>query len=1311
MISCLSQITRLIGSAVCVGSLLVVVAGANGSAGSLLIDLDARDFQNGAGKWPQREGDTAIRGDFAAKGSPTRQVVGGVDAVVFDGDGDYFVGPLTTAALHAAGASHSVEVWAYQGNVREQESLVSWGKRLGPNRSFAGFRYGADPDFGAIARWAEAESGFTKVPSPGVWHYLAFSYDGDVQSVYVDGKLDNARPVGELDAHDMLPIHLGAELSGNLKLEGQFTHFSGAMARVKIRSGALDAEQVKRTYEAEKGGFPGRLPRPLLKSPVHRFSFDKRAGDAPDGTTITDSIGGLTAVVRGAGAKFTGRCIELPGGSSATAAYLDFPNRLISARENVSIEFWEAQTSMELWSRILSIGTNTVGEITVSGGTFTGTETLTLFGNVGAANVNRFARSNGIFPNGGPDRNPAEYPESELGQEFQQVITYDKSLQEWHWYRNGILMEVVPDERGSALLDDVNVWLGRSEFSSDSNFRGRIREFRIYSHALSEDEIYGNLLAGPGAINIDSNGVAMHWTPLDAGKFSYWNKDGANSWKSGPNGPSPDGKGRIAVIASDLRGDQEISINKPLTLGSLSLGSRSRSGAFRLTTDGGGSLTMDSGTAIPAAVFQSSGSLENTLDLPLVLAGPTEISNSSESPLIIAGDIGGVGPLVKSGSGALILVGDGRDFSGGTEVVGGSLLLGDGSESGTLGSSHFKIMEPGKLIFNRSDAVKLGAIHEGSGSIHQQGCGGLLLTAQGKIATSGELRVHAGSGAFTSDGMIAGPHALRVESDLILRGASKTRIADWVSVGIGHRGNLTMQDSASLEIEGSGHFNVGDLAAGQSVFRMEGGTARFREFFVGKRHGTSGVVLQSGGEMHKTGALLDARVGGVSAGESDSWGAWRLTGGSYQDDWNLQIGAYGVGVMEVAGGSAEIDGFLSIGRFEDNPEFPGNGVMDVRSGKISATSPERLLLVGEEGIGVLTIRGKGEVVCANRMVIGAGTMEKPGEGTVNLLTGGTLVTGGIGQYNQNEAMGRLNFDGGTLRAGNAAADFLIGIDQADVRPGGAHIDTAGMNVAIAQPLVAPRGNGVVRIPVISAGHGYLAPPLIQINGGGGNGATAFAELVDGEIRNVLITNPGVDYLSPPVVQILGGGSGTGLILGSPVLGANRSGGLVKSGKGTLTLEGDNTYAESTQVRQGALMLRGRLAGAVEVADGALLGGDGSIAGNLTLHPGSSLNADDVCNLEVRGDAGIRGDWMLQGASDESGCVTILGTLDLEGARLIIKDLALKNQSMVRVIARYGALHGKFSLDEELPAGHRIDYQYLGENQIALVATSADSDAE
>jgi autotransporter-associated beta strand protein len=1282
-------------------------------AGSLLVELDAVDFKRGSEKWPQHSRGTEITGDFIAKGSPSRQTIAGAEAVVFDGDGDYFVGPITTAALHAAGAKHSVEIWVFQGNVRDQESVVSWGKRQGPDQTFAGFRYGADPDFGAIARWAVSESGFSSVPPPGQWHHLAYTYDGKTQSVYVDGKLDNQRSVGLLDAHDMLPIHLGAEICGDLKLEGQFSHYSGALAKVRVHSGALGPDEVRRNYEAEVAGFPGPSAKPLLQSPMHRFSFNNPAGPVEAGTAVVDSIGGISAIIRGANAKFTGSCVELPGGNSATEAYVDLPNGLISARESLSIEFWETQIAAQDWCRILSIGTNMAGEITGPGGSFVGSETLTLFGNVGATQVNRFARSYGSYPNGGPDRNPMDYPDADYGVEFHQVITYDKELQEWHWYRNGVLMEVIPDRNGPTTMKDVNVWLGRSEFSSDNNFRGLFNEFRIYNHALSEGEIYGNFLAGPDKLNLGSAGAAFNWMPVVPGSHSYANSGISDHWNTGVSGPHPNGAGTTATFASPLEGDQDIRLDERVTLGSLNLGTRSRGGAFKLRAEKSGAITMDSGSSANASITQLPGSPGNFIHAPITLRSDTEITNQSVHPLVLGGAIRGEGAFIKGGSGPVILTGEDGDFSGSAKIVSGALIFGDSGITGMLSATRFTVLDPGLLVFNRRDDIELGRSIGGSGRIIHQGRGRLFVPESTVLTTSGSLELSDGSGDFLHSGRIDGLHAISSDSRVVFRGQSRTRVVDNISIGSKNGGILTIQDSAAVEMPGRGHLNIGDLGGGQSLMILKGGSVTCKELAVGKNAGTSAVLLQSGGDLRKEkqDALLDSRIGGSLPDSHQVWGSWRMTGGTYTDDWNLQVGGYGTGVMEVDGGVVKVAGFLGIGRYEDDAKNASHGLLDVKAGSVATTGSETLLLVGEEGFGVLNIRGTGSVTCANKMIIGAGSIKKPGEGTVNLLPGGVLTTGGITQFNQTEAIGRLNFDGGTLRASTSTDSFIEGIDYAYVRKGGARIDSNGFDVKIIQPLVAPRGSGILTIPLFNGGSGYVGPPVIDIAGGGGNGATAVADLVDGSIKSITITHAGDDYLSAPAVNVLGGGSGNGLILGAPVRAANGSGGLVKTGAGILTLGANNSYTGVTSVDQGGVRLEGRLTGGVTVAAGASFGGNGSIASSLEAASGSTISADAGRALVIKGNATIRGRLDIQTEGSAIGRLEIGGELDLAGASLVVKPSDALTGNAVHLVASYGTLTGNFGNVESLPSGYTLDYHYNGLNQIALVATVAKSDGE
>ena len=46
-------------------------------------------------------------------------------------------------------------------------------------------------------------------------------------------------------------------------------------------------------------------------------------------------------------------------------------------------------------------------------------------------------------------------------------------------------------------LNDVNNWLGRSNWTADANFAGSYAEFRIYDTALNAQEVFNSFTTGP----------------------------------------------------------------------------------------------------------------------------------------------------------------------------------------------------------------------------------------------------------------------------------------------------------------------------------------------------------------------------------------------------------------------------------------------------------------------------------------------------------------------------------------------------------------------------------------------------------------------------------------------------------------------------------------------------------------------------------------------------------------------------------------------------------------------------------------------
>ena len=73
---------------------------------------------------------------------------------------------------------------------------------------------------------------------------------------------------------------------------------------------------------------------------------------------------------------------------------------------------------------------------------------------------------------------------------------------ELRYYRDGELIAESGTNLQPSELNDVNNWLGRSNWTNDANFEGSYDEFRIYDTALSHDEILGNIDAGPENVNL-----------------------------------------------------------------------------------------------------------------------------------------------------------------------------------------------------------------------------------------------------------------------------------------------------------------------------------------------------------------------------------------------------------------------------------------------------------------------------------------------------------------------------------------------------------------------------------------------------------------------------------------------------------------------------------------------------------------------------------------------------------------------------------------------------------------------------------------
>ncbi|CAN5480490.1 hypothetical protein BH23VER1_BH23VER1_19110 [soil metagenome] len=247
---------------------------------------------------------------------------------------------------------------------------------------------------------------------------------------------------------------------------------------------------------------------PLLAEQVleHRWSFGEESG-----ATVLDSVGGAHGEVKGAGSTRSAGKLTLPGGSSASAAYVDLPNGILSSLTDVSFEGWVSVNGSRTWSRIFDFGVSGGQELTGPGGSGDGTDYFMLTAQVG----NDINRQQVELRDGGNAWVSANNVSTTLGQEFHFVVTYDADGNGGspiiRFYRQGNLVTTLPAGAQLAAIDDRNNWLGRSNWTNDANLSGTFNEFRIYSSVLDAQDVADNLASGPDVVN--ANGpVINHFT-------------------------------------------------------------------------------------------------------------------------------------------------------------------------------------------------------------------------------------------------------------------------------------------------------------------------------------------------------------------------------------------------------------------------------------------------------------------------------------------------------------------------------------------------------------------------------------------------------------------------------------------------------------------------------------------------------------------------------------------------------------------------------------------------------------------------------
>ena len=202
--------------------------------------------------------------------------------------------------------------------------------------------------------------------------------------------------------------------------------------------------------------------------------------------------------------------------------------------------------------------------------------------------------------------------------------------------------------------------------------------------------------------------------------------------------------------------------------GNTTIGGVVGTGTGTLTKAGAGSLTLlatntfSGATAIDGGLLQvGDGGTTGTLGGGSVgIATGASLRFNRSNDLTVSNVLSGAGGLTKLGGGVLTLTGT-NTFSGGTAIDVGSLQVGDGGTTGTLGGGGVAIATGASLRFNRSNDLAVANVLSGAGSVTKLGASALTLTGTntftgGTSINSGSVRIAADANLGTGNITLAG---------------------------------------------------------------------------------------------------------------------------------------------------------------------------------------------------------------------------------------------------------------------------------------------------------------------------------------------------------------------------------------------------------------------------------------------------------------------------------------------------------------------------------------------------------------------------
>ena len=529
-----------------------------------------------------------------------------------------------------------------------------------------------------------------------------------------------------------------------------------------------------------------------------------------------------------------------------------------------------------------------------------------------------------------------------------------------------------------------------------------------------------------------------------------------------------DGIGSIADLStSTLGSDQAISLDIAITVGVLNIGDTG--GMFKYDIGGPFALTFDNTGFGNAQINVTGTSAGDTISAAVILTSSLDITNASANAFTISGAISGAAGITTTGP---VIFSGNNTYSGTTTISSGTLQIGNGGTSGTLGSGN--VTDNGALSFNRSDSTTVSNDISGTGTLSQNGTG--TLTLSGNNSYTGGTTINAGTLALGTSDVLADTGAVTVNGGTfdissfndtvgavsltsgsitgttgVLTGSSYTVASGSVSAILGGTGALTKSTAGTVTLSGANTYTGGTTVSGGTLqigaserladtgaLTVSGGTFNLQSFneTLGAVTLTSGSIIGSGtltaSSYSVESGTISAILGGSAAltksaagtvvlsGANTYSGGTSITGGVLQLSGSGTLGST-TATLSIGAGQLDLNGTSqTVGALTGS----GGGGNNIRNTLASTTS-------------VLTI-GNGDASGTFSGVIdtGAGTIAivKTGTGTQifsgsNTYTGTTTINGGILNIQHSNGLGSAT--GGTIVNNGGTLQLQGGVSLGD----------------------------------------------------------------------------------------------------------------------------------------------------------------------------------------------------------------------------------------------------------------------------------------